>query len=82
MKIQAVVGNLVLAEVFADGCGTGKKEKELLKSVHWESLYCTFLTLLEAAFFCCYKIREGYHMLIFLCLIKLLIVDVLSQQLL
>jgi len=34
VKLQALVGNLVLAEVFADGCGTGKKEKELLKSVH------------------------------------------------
>lgn len=34
MKIQAVVGNCILAKVFADGCGIDNKEQELLKSVY------------------------------------------------
>lgn len=34
MKIQAVLGNCMLAKVFADGCGIDKKEQELLKSVY------------------------------------------------
>lgn len=65
MKIQTVLGNCMLAKVFADGCGIDKEEQELLKSVYRESLYCTFLPVLEATFFYCYKIHEGYHMLIF-----------------
>jgi len=34
MKIESVLGNCMLANVFADGCGIDKKGQELLKSVY------------------------------------------------
>lgn len=71
MKTGAVLGNCILARMFADGCGIDRKEQELLESVYRESLHCSFLIVLQATFFCYYKICEGHHMLIFfLCLIK------------
>lgn len=83
MKTRAVLGNCILARMFAGGCGIDRKEQELLESVYRESLHCTFLIVLQATFFCYYKICEGHHMLIFfLYLIKILKIDVLCQQLL